>query len=97
MSVLVSVRLSVPLIDSSSGGWRAAGGFAAERPVIDSFGRAAGVVLQAPALSSKCGYRHVDSRRRRLITNSCNFVLVPNTTRHRHTDYIQCYEYTCIL
>jgi len=55
VSVLVSVRLSVPLIDSSSGGWRAAGGFAAERPVIDSFGRAAGVVLQAPALSSKCG------------------------------------------
>ena len=29
----------------------------------------AGAVLHAPALSSKCGWRHVESRRRRLNTD----------------------------
>jgi len=36
---------------------------------IDSCGRVAGAVLQASALSSKCGQRHSDSRRRRLNTD----------------------------
>ena len=44
----------------------AAGRFAADRV---SCGHAAGAVHQAPVLSSKCGQRHVDSRRKRLNTN----------------------------
>ena len=36
---------------------------------IDSCECAAGAVLQAPALSSKCGQRHAEIRRRRLYKN----------------------------
>jgi len=36
---------------------------------INSCGRAAGAVLQALALGSKCGLRHVDSRQKRLNTD----------------------------
>jgi len=52
--VRLSVRLSVPSIDSSNGGPR--GEFAAERPLGTRYRWTAGsAVLQAPALSSKCG------------------------------------------
>ena len=34
--------------------------------INDSCGRAASAVVEAPALSNKCGQRHVESRRRRL-------------------------------
>jgi len=47
-----------------------ASGFAAERPASRRYrSTAAGAALQAPALSSKCGQRHAESRRRRLNTN----------------------------
>ena len=46
-----------------------ASGFA-ERPASRRYrSTAAGAALQAPALSSKCGQRHAESRRRRLNTN----------------------------
>jgi len=86
-SVCLSVRLSVPSIDrcmplrrvcccvGPMGGCylsitvcgRAAGALRA--PCCR---RTAGAVLQAPALSSKCGQRHVESRRRRLNTDFCS-------------------------
>ena len=56
-----SVRLSICLSNRSTA-TAACGGFAAERP-------AAGDIDRQSALSSKCGQRHVDSRRRRLNRN----------------------------
>ena len=63
-----AVRLSVPSIDSISG-W-----FAAER------GRLQQISIDsryaAPALSSKCGQRHVESRGTRLNTDVLSTELV---------------------
>jgi len=54
-----------------------AGGFAASRRYRST---AAGAVQQAPALSSKCGQRHDESRRRRL-----NKVLFKSVVRYYFT------------
>jgi len=48
----------------------AASGFAAEHPAGSRYQQlAAGAVLQALVLSSKCGQHHTESRRRRLNTD----------------------------
>jgi len=66
----VSVRLSVCLSRRSTASAASGGrGDAAAVISIDSCGRAVGAVQQAPALSSKCGQRHVESRQRRLDTD----------------------------
>ena len=68
-----SVRLSVCLSRRSTASAASGGrGDAAAVISIDSCGRAVGAVQQAPALSSKCGQRHVESRRRRLNTDFCS-------------------------
>ena len=55
----------------------AAGGFAADRRAGRRYRSiAAGAVLQAPALSSKCGQRHVESRGTRLNTDLINSQLL---------------------
>jgi len=60
----LSVCLSVPSIDSSNDGRRVCCCAPCGQEIsIDSCGRRA---ARAPALSRKCGQRHVDSRRRRL-------------------------------
>jgi len=65
--------LSVSSIDRAT----AAGGIAAEHPMSRRYRQiAVGAILQAPALSSKRGLRHVESRWRRLNTDL--FFLVEN-------------------
>ena len=82
-SVCPSVRLS-----RQSTAATAAGGFAAERRAGRRYRSvAAGAVLQAPALSSKCGHRRVESQRRR-INSSCmdvNYGRASTGIRGRYT------------
>ena len=60
------VRLSV-CVSRLSTAATVAGGFAAERPAGGRYrSPTAFAVQQVPALSSTCGQRHVESRRRRL-------------------------------
>ena len=61
-SLYVAVKRPSVCLSHRSTVAAAAGGFAAERPA------AAGDVQQVPALSGKCGQRHIDSQRRRLNT-----------------------------
>jgi len=64
-----SVRPSVRLSHRSTAA-TAAGGFAAVRRAgVRYRSTAEGAMLQVPALSSKCGQHHVESRRRRHNTN----------------------------
>ena len=82
-----SVRPSVPSIDSSNDGrWVYCWARCGQEMSIDSCGRVAGAMLQrarraaggtVPALSSKCGQRHVESRRRRLNTDLLKVLLRP--------------------
>jgi len=47
----------------------ASSGLVEKLRVASACARAVGAMKQAPALSSKCGQRHVDNRRRRLNTD----------------------------
>ena len=65
-----SVLPCILSIDSSNSGRRVCCWAPCGQDIsIDSCERDAGVVLQAPELSSTCGQRHVESRRRRLNTD----------------------------
>ena len=56
--------------------------FAAERPGGTRYrSPAAGAVQQAPPLSSTCGQRHVDSRRRRLDADFVRYAMVVHGAR----------------
>ena len=69
--VYVTVERPSVCLSRQSTAATVAGGFAAERPAGRRYrSTAAGAVLQAPALSSKSGQRHLEIRRRRLKTDS---------------------------
>jgi len=74
----LSARLSVCLSHRSTKQRRAPGLLlSALRADVDRQLRlAAGVMLQAPQLSSKCGQRHVDNRQRRLNVDLLNMLYV---------------------